>query len=337
MTARTIVSREVRLASRPTSKPTLDTFDLATVAVPPVPEGQVQVRNIWMSVDPYMRGRMTRMESYVPPFQIGVVLQGGAIGRVTASRSKEFVEGDLVQSMLGWREVFNAPTGTLRKVPETDLPVEALLGVAGLPGLTALVGVEMVAKVQAGETIFVTAASGAVGSAACQIAKIRGATVVGSAGGPEKCDFLREIGDDHVIDYKAEADLKAALARAVPGGIDACFDNVGGAQLAAAIASAKPFARLALCGMISQYNDARGGNPVDIGPAVPKRLRLEGFIVSDHFDQMPSFVETMADWVRDGRVKWRQTVDDGIENAPGAFLKLFSGANLGKMLVRLAD
>ena len=337
MTAHTIASREIRLASRPTGEPTLDNFVLTTVALPPVPEGQVQVRNIWMSVDPYMRGRMTRMDSYVPPFQIGEALQGGAIGRVMASRSGDFAEGDLVQSMLGWREVFNAPAATLRKVPETDLPIEALLGVAGLPGLTALVGMEMVAKVRAGETVFVTAASGAVGSVACQIAKIRGATVVGSSGGREKCDFLRDIGVDHVIDYKAEADLGAALARAVPEGIDACFDNVGGAQLAAAVASAKPFARLALCGMISQYNKAGGGDPVDIGPAVPKRLRLEGFIVSDHFDRMPSFVDSMAGWVRDGRMRWRQTVDDGIESAPGAFLKLFSGANFGKMLVRLAD
>jgi len=221
-------------------------------------------------------------------------------------------------------------------VPRTVLPPEALLGVAGLPGLTALVGVDKVAKLRAGEVIFVSAASGAVGSTACQIAKLSGATVIGSAGGADKCAFLRDIGVDRVIDYKAEGDLAAALAAAADG-IDAYFDNVGGAHLDAALAAAKPFARFALCGMISQYNKTEGGDPTNIVLAVPKRLRLEDFIVSDHFDLMPGFVEQMAGWVADGKVKWRQTVDEGIESAPGAFLKLFSGGNVGKMLVRLAD
>ena len=266
--------------------------------MPPLSDGQVRVRNLWMSVDPYMRGRMTRMDSYVPPFQLDEALQGGAIGRVIASRCAGFAEGDLVQSMLGWREVFNAPASVLRKLPDTDLPPQALLGVAGLPGLTAFVGLENIARVQAGETLFVSGGAGAVGSAACQIARIKGATVMASAGGAEKCAFLRDIGFDAAIDYKTERDLTAALAKAAPNGIDSCFDNVGGSHLAAAIAVAKPFARLVLCGMISQYSKGGAGDAVDIGAAVPKRLRLEGFIVSDHFDMMPTFVARMAECLR---------------------------------------
>ncbi len=336
MNVRSITSREVRFARRPEGTPTLDTFAMAVVEVPPPPAGQVRVRNLWMSVDPYMRGRMTTRESYVPPFRLGEPLEGGAIGRVEDSACEGFAAGDLVQSMLGWREAFNAPPSALTKVPPTNLPPEALLGVAGLPGLTAFVGVDRVVKLRAGETLFVSAASGAVGSVACQIAKIIGATVIGSAGGADKCAFLREIGVDRAIDYKAETDLAAALAAAAPQGIDAYFDNVGGTHLEAALQSAKPFARFALCGMISQYNQAEGAGTRQLRLAVPKRLRLEGFIVSDHFDLMPQFVGRMAGWVADGTVKIHQTVDDGIESAPAAFLKLFSGGNLGKMLVRLS-
>ena len=331
-----ITSREIRFASRPTGAPTPDTFAMAVVEVPPPAAGQVQVRNLWMSVDPYMRGRMMTRESYVPGFTLGEPLEGGAIGRVEASACDDFAPGDLVQSMLGWREAFNAAPSALTKVLPTTLPPEALLGAAGLPGLTAFVGVDKVIRLQAGEVIFVSAASGAVGSVACQIAKAAGATVIGSAGGPEKCAFLREIGVDSAIDYKGEHDLAAALAAAAPAGIDAYFDNVGGTHLDAALQSAKPWARFALCGMISQYNGSGVAGLQHLRLAVTKRLRLEGFIVSDHFDTMPQFVDRMAGWVAAGVVKTHQTVEHGIENAPAAFLKLFSGGNLGKMLVRLA-
>ena len=335
MNGASITSREIRFASRPEGTPTPDNFALAVTEVPTPAAGQVQVRNLWMSVDPYMRGRMMTRESYVPGFRLGEALEGGAIGRVEASACADFAPGDLVQSMLGWREAFNAPPSALTKVP-TTLPPEALLGAAGLPGLTAFVGLDKVIQLRAGEVIFVSAASGAVGSVACQIAKVVGATVIGSAGGAAKCDFLREIGVDHVIDYKAATDLAAALAAAAPRGIDAYFDNVGGAHLDAALQSAKPFARFALCGMISQYNQTDGTGPQNLRLAVTKRLRLEGFIVSDHFAMMPRFVDRMAGWVAEGAVKIHQTVEHGIENAPVAFLKLFSGGNFGKMLVRLS-
>ena len=337
MSPATTTSREIRFASRPEGAPSLATFALAVTEVPPPPAGQVQVRNIWMSVDPYMRGRMMTRESYVPPFRLDEPLEGGAVGRVAASSCEGFAPGDLVRSMLGWREVFNAPPSALTKVMPTTLPPEALLGVAGLPGLTAFVGVDTVAKLRAGEVIFVSAASGAVGSVACQIAKLAGATVIGSAGGAEKCAFLREIGVDRVIDYKAAGDLTAALHEAAPDGVDAYFDNVGGGHLDAAFLAAKPFARFALCGMISQYNQMEGTGFRHIRLAVTKRLRLEGFIVSDHFDMMPQFAEQMAGWVADGAVKIHQTVEQGIENAPTAFLRLFSGGNFGEMLVRLSD
>ncbi len=331
-----ITSREIRFASRPEGMPTPDNFAMAVTEVPPPAAGQVQVRNLWMSVDPYMRGRMMVRESYVPGFRLGAALEGGAVGRVEASACQDFSPGDLVQSMLGWREAFNAPPSALTKVAPTGLPPEALLGAAGLPGLTAFVGVDKVIKLQAGDVIFVSAASGAVGSVACQVAKVVGATVIGSAGGAAKCAFLRKIGADHVIDYKAEPDLAAALAAAAPQGIDAYFDNVGGAHLDAALQSAKPFARFALCGMISQYNQSEGTGPQHMRLAVTKRLRLEGFIVSDHFTMMPDFVARMAGWVAGGAVRVHQTVEHGIENAPAAFLKLFSGGNFGKMLVRLS-
>ncbi len=337
MTLTSMTSREIRFASRPEGIPTLQTFAMGEVEVPAPPAGQVRVRNIWMSVDPYMRGRMMTRESYVPSFRLGEPLEGGAIGRVEASKCEDFAPGDLVQSMLGWREAFNAAPSVLTKVRSTTLPPEALLGVAGLPGLTAFVGVDKVAKPCAGEVIFISAASGAVGSAACQIAKAAGATVIGSAGGAEKCAFLREIGVDRVIDYKAEPDLAAALHAAAPQGIDAYFDNVGGTHLDAALDAAKPFARFALCGMISDYNKTEGTSLRNLRLIVTKRLRLEGFIVSDHFDMMPQFVDQMARWVVDGTVKIHQTVENGIENAPAAFLKLFSGGNLGKMVVRLSN
>ncbi len=336
MTSNLVRSREIRLQSRPEGMPLPENFTLAEVTLDPPGPDQVQVRNLWMSVDPYMRGRMTTRKSYIPPFEIGQPLQGGAIGEVIASNADGLAPGDLVQSMLGWREAFNASAGTLRKLPDLPLPPEAYLGAAGLTGLTAYVGLLKIARVNPGDTVFVSAAAGAVGSVACQIARIKGATVIGSAGGAQKCAFLREIGVDHVIDYKAEADLRAALERAAPDGIDACFENVGGAHLEAALACAKRFARFALCGMISGYNADEAESKVNIGMAIIRSLRLEGFIVSNHFDLLPTFVGEMAEWIAAGQVQWRQTVEHGIERAPDAFLKLFTGGNLGKMLVKLA-
>ena len=329
-------TREIRFASRPTGMPTLDNFELADVPLPDPGDGEVQVENVWMSVDPYMRGRMIDRKSYAPPFELGQPMGGGAIGRVTASAVAGFSPGDLVQSMWGWREAFTKPAETVERLPAGDLPPQAFLGVAGMPGMTAYVGVTEVAKVASGETVFVSAASGAVGSLACQIAKLRGATVIGSAGGPEKTAALASFGVDVAIDYKAEPDLAGALARAAPDGIDAYFDNVGGIHLDAALAAAKPFARFAECGMISQYNATAPQGPANIALVVGKSLLLQGFIVSNYAHLRPRFMEELRGWVASDRIIWRESVADGLERAPEAFLNLFSGENMGKMLVRLA-
>ena len=330
-------SREIRLKSRPVGEPTAANFELATVTLPDPGAGEVQVRNTWMTVDPYMRGRMNDVRSYVPPFQIGEALQGGAVGEVIASNDPSLKAGDLVQSFLGWREAFNAPAGAVQKLETHGLPPQAFLGVAGMPGMTAYVGLLKTAALKDGDVVFVSAAAGAVGQIVCQIAKLKGHTVIGSAGGPEKIAWLKEIGVDHVIDYKAEKDLTAALMRAAPDGIDVYFENVGGAHLEAALMAARPFGRFALCGMISQYN------ATDIGPgvhglimAVGKQLRLEGFIVSSHTDMQADFIRDMSAWIASGKIKWQETVEEGVENAPTAFLKLFKGENLGKMLVKLS-
>jgi NADPH-dependent curcumin reductase CurA len=332
----TFTSREVRLKSRPQGVPTVANFDIASVELPSPGPGEVQVKNTWMTVDPYMRGRMNDVKSYSPPFQLGEAMQGGAVGEVTASNDPSFKAGDLVQSFFGWREAFNAPAGAVQKLDTFGLPPQAFLGVAGMPGLTAYVGLLKVGALKDGDVVFVSAAAGAVGQVVCQIAKLKGHTVIGSAGGPDKVAYLKGLGVDHVIDYKAEKDLTAALMRAAPNGIDVYFENVGGAHLEAALTAANPFARFALCGMISQYNATDLGEGVrGLIQAVGKQLRLEGFIVSSYFDQMPAFVQDMAGWIAEGKVKWEETVEHGIERAPDAFLKLFKGENLGKMLVKL--
>jgi len=330
-------SREVRLKSRPTGVPTAANFEVATVTLPDPAQGEVQVRNSWMTVDPYMRGRMNDMKSYVPPFQIGEAMTGGAVGEVVASNDPAFKAGELVQSFFGWREAFNAPAGAVQKLETYGLPPQAFLGVAGMPGLTAYVGLLKIAALADGDVVFVSAAAGAVGQIVCQIAKLKGHTVIGSAGGPEKAAYLKELGVDHVIDYKAEADLTGALLRAAPDGIDVYFDNVGGTHLEAALMAAKPFGRFALCGMISQYNATDMGEGVrGLIMAVGKQLRLEGFIVSGHPEMQEAFIKDISGWIASGKVKWRETVEDGVERAPDAFLKLFTGENLGKMLVKLS-
>ena len=329
-------SREIRLKSRPVGTPTADNFELATVTLPDPGPGEVQVRNTWMTVDPYMRGRMNDVQSYTPPFQIGEALQGGAVGEVVQSNDPAFKAGDLVQSFFGWREAFNAPGATVQALDTHGLPPQAFLGVAGMPGMTAYVGLIKIAALKEGDVVFVSGAAGAVGQIVCQIAKLKGHTVIGSAGGADKIAYLKEIGVDHAIDYKAEPDLTAALMRAAPGGIDVYFENVGGAHLEAALMAAKPFGRFALCGMISQYNATDMGAGVrGLIMAVGKSLRLEGFIVSNHYDQQEAFIKDMSGWIASGQIKARETVESGIENAPTAFLKLFKGENTGKMLVKL--
>jgi len=336
-----LTSTEWALARRPVGVPKLEDFQKKTVGVPDPAPGQIQVQNAWMSVDPYMRGRMYDRESYVPPFGIGETMTGGAVGRVTASNHPDFAVGDLVQSMNGWRTAWTAePAAAMTvKLPDIGLPESAFLGVAGMPGLTAYAGILRIAELKEGDTVFVSGAAGAVGSTVVQIAKIKNCTVIGSAGGADKCAFVKSLGADHVIDYKEAKGfdgLVAALRAAAPKGIDVYFDNVGGDHLAAAIEVARPMARFAECGMIAQYNET--GTPVgphNIIQVVGKQLKIQGFIVSTHADMQPAFFADMAKWIASGQMKYEETVMEGIDKAPDAFLGLFSGANTGKMLVKL--
>jgi NADPH-dependent curcumin reductase CurA len=330
-------TREIRLKSRPSGLPTPGNFELATVELRDPAPGEVQVKNLWMTVDPYMRGRMNDAQSYTPPFALGKAMDGGAVGEVTASNDSAFKPGDLVQSGFGWREGFNAPAAAVQKLDTMGLPPQAFLGAAGMPGLTAYVGLLKVAALKDGDVVFVSGAAGAVGSMVAQIAKAKGHTVIGSAGGAKKIAFLKEIGVDQAIDYKAEKDLTAALLKAAPAGIDVYFDNVGGEHLVAALNAGRPFGRFALCGAISMYNATElPPGPPNLMLMVGKQLRMEGFIVSSSWDMMPAFHRDLAQWVKEGKVTWKETVFEGIEKAPDAFLGLFAGENLGKMLVKLA-
>lgn len=331
-------SREIHLARRPDGMPKADDFTCTEATLDAPSSGEVLVRNIFMSVDPYMRGRMIDRESYVPPFQIGAVLEGGAIGEVVASGADGFKAGDLVSHMAGWREYALVKGETCNAVPSgTGIPLQAFLGTLGMPGLTAYAGLLRVGALADGETVFVSAASGAVGAIVCQIAKIKGCTVIGSAGSDDKCKWLEEeAGIDAAINYKSCGDLTAELAKHAPKGIDVYFENVGGVHLQAAIENMRPNGRIAMCGMISQYNDTKPmPGPHNLIQIVGKGLRMQGFIVSNHVDMMPDFMRDMAEWIGAGKIKWQETILDGIEEAPQAFMNLFTGGNSGKMLVRL--
>ena len=307
--------------SYPSGLPDDANFRMESVNLAAPVKGEIQVRNTWMSVDPYMRGQMRGKDTYVPGFKVGQPLFGGAVGVVIASESSLFVEEDVVLSRLGWREAFNAPAKQLTKIDAAQLPQELYLGAAGLTGLTAYVGLLKVANIKKGDVLLVSGAAGAVGSVACQIAKLKGAFVIGSAGGPEKCGFLRTIGVDRVIDYKNTMNHVAAIRTAAPKGLDVYFDNVGGRHLEAAMLVAKPGARFALCGNISTYNDAHQSLPSFNSDT--KQLSLKRFLVSDYFHLMHDFISEMTDWIRRGSVVARQTVDIGLDQAVGAFLKLF--------------
>jgi NADPH-dependent curcumin reductase CurA len=289
-----------------------------------------------MSVDPYMRGRMSDRKSYVPPFELGAPLEGGAVGEVVASRADGFAEGDVVLHQLGWRELATVNGRHARKVDASAAPASAYLGVLGMPGLTAYVGLLDIAGLRDGDVVFVSGAAGAVGSLAGQIAKLRGHTVIGSAGSPEKVAHVRdELGFDAAFDYH-DGPVSRQLRAAAPDGIDVYFDNVGGEHLEAAIGALNTYGRVALCGAISTYNatEAQPG-PRNMFLCVGKRLTLRGFIIRDHTDRHAAFTEEVGAWVREGRVTFRETiVDGGVEAAPQAFIDLLRGANVGKMVVR---
>ncbi len=327
-------NRGWHLVARPRGLPTPDDFALRELPAAALGEGELRVRNRWLSVDPYMRGRMNDAKSYVPPFALDAPMQGGALGEVVESRAGDFVPGDLVVHMLGWREEAVGSAAAFTKVPALGVPDQLWLGNLGLTGGTAYFGLLRVAEAKPGDIVFVSAAAGAVGSAVVQIARAKGMEVIGSAGGAEKCAFVREIGADRAIDYKAGPVLDQLL-EAAPGGIDVYFDNVGGDHLDAALAAARPFGRFAMCGMIEDYNTGSAHVFRHAMKIVGARLTLKGFIYTDFLADLPQFHRDMGEWIANGQVTSRETVREGIEAMPQAFLDLFSGGNIGKMLVRL--
>lgn len=331
------VSREIHLKSRPIGLPSEDNFELVSVFIPELVAGEVLVRNIYMSVDPYMRGRMRDRKSYAPSFQIGEPLTGGCVGQVIQSKEGKFQVGDYVSSMLGWREYYVSDGQGLTKIDPGIAPIQTYLGTVGMPGRTAYVGLLDIGQPQEGETVFVSAAAGAVGSVACQIAKLKGCRVVGSAGSPEKVAWLMDKARiDAAFNYKEVDDLTTKVGKHCPNGIDIYFENVGGEHLEAALTHMNTFGRIVLCGMISRYNDTEPvPGPRNLNLAVGKRLLLKGFIISDHFDRFPQFYADMETWIAQGKIKWRETIVEGIENAPRAFIDLFKGQNIGKMLVKI--
>jgi NADPH-dependent curcumin reductase CurA len=326
--------RAWHLMSRPKGLPTDENFALEEIELPPIGDGMVRVRNLWLSDDPYMRGRMNDEKSYVPPFQLGEPMEGGAVGEIAESKAENFAPGDLVLHMAGWRDEAVLPARALIKLPSLDAPPDQFLGVLGTTGATAYFGLLDAAQAKEGDIVFVSAAAGAVGSVVVQIAKTKGMTVIGSAGGPEKREFVQSLGADKVIDYKAGPILKG-LAAAAPEGIDVYFDNVGGDHLDAAFALARNNARFAICGMIEGYCDPSPKSFRFITRIIAARIRLKGFLVFDYHSRMDDFYREMGQWIASGAVRSRETVVEGLENTPDAFRGLFEGANVGKMLVRL--
>jgi NADPH-dependent curcumin reductase CurA len=332
-----VSTREILFANRPVGEPTLEVFELAERTLRDPGEGELLVRNLWLSVDPYMRGRMTQAKSYVAGFELGKALQGGAVGEVVESRAPGFAPGDLVVHDLGWREHAVLKAAYARKLVDPVAPPQAYLGVLGMPGHTAYAGLTRVGEFKAGQTVFVSAAAGAVGSLVGQLARKLGAErVIGSAGGPEKVrHVVEELGFDAAIDYK-QGDLRGQLKAAAPDGIDVYFDNVGGEHLEAAISRINVHGRLVICGMISQYNATQAPvGPRNLMALISTRARMEGMLVSDHEDLRGEFLSTVGPWVAAGEITYRETIRDGLEATPQAFIDLLSGANTGKMLVRL--
>ena len=331
----TTISREIRLASRPKGIPTTANFSMAQVELEPLQDQQVLVRNLFMSVDPYMRGRMNEGKSYVPPFVLGQPLEGGAIGEVIQSRAKEFNPGDTVLSNFGWREFFMCSPEQLQKVNREIQPLSVYLGALGMTGMTAWVGLNM-AEVKAGETIFISGAAGAVGNVAGQLAKLRGCRVIGTAGSMEKVMFLRdECGFDIAFNYKM-GPVQEQLNLECPQGIDVYFDLVGGEALEAALSALRVHGRIIACGGISGYNDEKPQpGPSNLHNMITKRLTMKGMLVRDWLDRQVDFQNEVGGYFRTGKLKNKETVSNGIQEAVPAFIGLFDGKNVGKMVVKL--
>ena len=328
-------NQKIVLASRPAAWVEESNFRFEESDIPQPGENQVLVRNHWLSLDPYMRGRMSDVKSYATPVQIGEVMVGGCAGEVVASKHPKFAPGDKVVGALGWQLYGVADGNSLQKVDASMIPLSAYLGPVGMPGVTAWVGLNDICAPKAGETVVVTAASGAVGSVVGQLAKLKGARAVGIAGGAEKCRYVvEELGFDACIDYKA-GNLRGDLKAATPKGIDCLFENVGGEIFDTLLGRMNPFARIAVCGLIAQYNSAP--YPMqNIGSVLINRIKMQGFIVSDDMSRWPPALKELGGLVATGKLKYRETVADGLASAPAAFISLLKGGNFGKQLVKLA-
>ena len=326
--------QQIVLASRPAGEPTPDNFHLQSVPVPILKDGEVLVRNHFLSLDPYMRGRMSEAKSYATPVALGEVMVGGTAGEVIESKNPKFAVGDKVVGSLGWSELGVSDGQMLRKVDTAHIPLSAYLGAVGMPGMTAWYGLTQIMNPKEGETIVVSSASGAVGSVVGQLAKQRGCRAVGIAGGPEKCAYVvNELGFDACVDYKA-GNLAADLAAATPNGIDAVFENVGGEGFDACLARMNPFGRIAMCGLIAGYNGQR--IPLyNVGAVLSMRLTMRGFIVSEHLDLWPQGLKELGMLTATGKLKFRESVAQGLAAAPDAFIGLLKGRNFGKQLVKL--
>ncbi len=332
-----IKTRQIELKSRPNGIPTEANFQLGEQTLSPIVKGEFLVQNEWMSVDPYMRGRMNDSASYVPPFQIGKPLEGGCVGKVIESRNDDFAVGDYVLGNLGWREKWKSSGEGVSVVDPNLFPVQTFLSVLGMTGMTAWAGLTRVARLKPKRTVFVSAASGAVGSIVCQIAKSMDCRVIGSAGKEEKIAWLLEKAHvDDVFNYKKTEDLSAALGSLAPDGIDVYFDNVGGEHLESALDHMSLHGVVVSCGMISTYNATEPTSaPRNLFKIIGKRIRMEGMLVFDFLDQRDAFLRDMSGWIKSGAIVWGETITDGLENAPAAFIGLFNGDNIGKSLVRI--
>ena len=330
------MNRQVLLRRRPTGRPVADDFEIVDAPVPPLADGDVLRRTIYLSLDPYMRGRMNDGPSYATPVALGHVMVGRTVAHVVESRHRSINPGDFVAANDGWQSYGVSNGKDLQKLDPARAPISTALGVLGMPGLTAYVGLLDIGQPKPGETVVVSAGAGAVGSVVGQIARIKGCRAVGVAGGAAKCDHVvRELGFDACVDHK-RGDLKDTLAAACPGGIDVYFDNVGGDVLKAVFRLMNQNARIPLCGTISDYNATEPPPGPNLRPLLVKRAMIKGFIVFDHNDRAPAFFTDCAAWLREGKLKYREDIVEGIDNAPAAFLKLFDGGNVGKLLVRVS-
>jgi NADPH-dependent curcumin reductase CurA len=329
-------NRQVLLKRRPNGMPVPEDFALVDSPLPEPGEGQVLLEGIYLSLDPYMRGRISGQRSYAKPTEIGEVIEGRVVGRVLRSRHADFREGDHAFGGYGWQTHSVVDGTALSKLDPAAAPISTALGILGMPGLTAYAGLKTIGRPKAGETVAISAASGAVGAVAGQLAKRAGCRVVGIAGGADKCRYVAdELGFDACVDHRG--DLGAVLAAACPNGIDVYFENVGGAVQAAAFPLLNDFARMIMCGMIAEYNDVAPRPGPSLVAAVRKRLHIQGFIVSDHAALRPEYLAMAAPLVRGGHLKYREDIVDGIDNAPAAFIGLLQGRNFGKLIVRLGD